>query len=89
MGDFNSYPETLPITKIKTYFEDGLTVSKKSLKGPFGTFNGFSSKQKLDKNRIDYIFTKNIEVLDYKHIQKKLPNKLWPSDHLPIFISIN
>ena len=63
MGDFNSYPETLPITKIKTYFEDGLTVSKKSLKGPFGTFNGFSSKQKLDKNRIDYIFTKNIHLI--------------------------
>lgn len=87
MGDFNSYPETLPITKIKTYFEDGLTVSKKSLKGPFGTFNGFSSKQKLDKNRIDYIFTKNIKVLSYVHIDDKMKNSNFISDHFPVLIT--
>lgn len=63
-------------------------VMKKRNEKPFGTFNGFDLESKL-LNRIDYIFTKNLEVLEYKHIQKKLSNKLWPSDHLPIFISIN
>ena len=59
-----------------------------AIEKPFGTYNGFELNSKLT-NRIHYIFTKNLDVYKYKHIYKKLPNGLWPSDHLPIFVSIN
>ncbi|MDA8935070.1 endonuclease/exonuclease/phosphatase family protein, partial [Flavobacteriaceae bacterium] len=86
MGDLNAKPSDAPIKLLAENLEDSFNLFP--IKKPFGTFNGFDLDSKL-LNRIDYIFTKNIEVNDYKHIQKKLPNKLWPSDHLPIFISIN
>ena len=40
---------------------------------------------KLD--RIDYIFTKNIKITNYKHLDRKLSSGQWPSDHLPILIT--
>lgn len=86
MGDLNAEPGDAPIELLAANLEDSFNFFP--TEKPFGTFSGFDLNSKL-LNRIDYIFTKNIEVLDYKHIQKKLPNKLWPSDHLPIFISIN
>ena len=56
------------------------------LKDSIGTFNGFDINSKLS-DRIDYVFTKNIKIIDYRHIDKKLPNGLWPSDHLPILVT--
>ena len=32
---------------------------------------------------------KNIQISNYTHVIDRLPNGLWPSDHLPIFVSIN
>jgi endonuclease/exonuclease/phosphatase family metal-dependent hydrolase len=58
------------------------------IKNPLGTFNGFELDSKV-MERIDYIFTSNLKVVDYRHIYKRLPNNLWPSDHIPIFISVN
>jgi len=86
MGDLNAEPSDAPIKLLAENLEDSFNIFP--IQEPSGTFNGFDLDSKL-LNRIDYIFTKNIEVEDYRHIEKKLPNKLWPSDHLPIFISIN
>ena len=86
MGDFNAEPHDVPIKLLAENLED--SFNSFPVEKPFGTFSGFDLESKL-LNRIDYIFTKNIEVIEYRHIQKRLPNKLWPSDHLPIFISIN
>ena len=86
MGDLNAEPSDAPIKLLAENLEDSFNFFP--IEKPFGTFSGFDLESKL-LNRIDYIFTKNIEVIDYRHIQKRLPNKLWPSDHLPIFISIN
>ncbi len=86
MGDFNAEPNDVPIKLLAENLED--SFNSFPIEKPFGTFSGFDLESKL-LNRIDYIFTKNIEVIEYRHIQKRLPNKLWPSDHLPIFISIN
>ena len=86
MGDLNAEPGDAPIKLLAENLEDSFNFFP--IEKPFGTFNEFDLESKL-LNRIDYIFTKNLEVLEYKHIQKKLSNKLWPSDHLPIFISIN
>jgi len=86
MGDFNSVSSETPIKLLKENLDD--SFNKIDQKRPFGTFNGFDLKSKLTR-RIDYIFTKNIDVYKYKHISEKLPNGHWPSDHLPIFITIN
>ena len=86
MGDFNSTPTDTPIKLLSKHLEDSFNTFP--FKKPIGTFNAFELDNKLIE-RIDYIFTKNIDVVEYKHIYKKLTSKLWPSDHLPIFISIN
>ena len=85
MGDLNANPDESPIKLLSEQLED--SFKKLPIKDPIGTFSGFDLRSKLS-NRIDYIFTKEIKIIDYKHIDKKLPNGLWPSDHLPIFISI-
>lgn len=83
MGDFNAEPNDAPIILLSKYLDDSFrsTFSKK----PMGTFNAFDLKSNLSK-RIDYIFTKNLKVIHYKHNQEKLANGNWPSDHLPVLI---
>ena len=86
MGDLNANPDESPIKLLSEQLED--SFKKLPVKDPIGTFSGFDPRSKLS-NRIDYIFTKEIKIIDYKHIDKRLPSGLWPSDHLPIFISID
>ena len=84
MGDLNANPYESPIKLLSEQLED--SFKKLPVKDPIGTFNGFDINSKLS-HRIDYVFTKNIKIIDYRHIDKKLPNGLWPSDHLPILIT--
>jgi len=84
MGDLNANPYESPIKLLSEQLED--SFKKLPVKDPIGTFNGFDINSKLS-DRIDYVFTKNIKIIDYRHIDKKLPNGLWPSDHLPILIT--
>jgi endonuclease/exonuclease/phosphatase family metal-dependent hydrolase len=85
LGDFNSEPNSEPIKKIKKVLQDGLLVSPTEFQGPIGTFSGFDLNAPLDK-RIDYIFVNGFEVKNYTHIDSKINNGNWPSDHLPILI---
>lgn len=84
MGDFNAAPKEAPIKLLSNHLEDSFTPSL--VKKPLGTFNAFNIQSKLGR-RLDYIFTKNLKVIEHRHVQKKLPNGLWPSDHLPVLIS--
>ena len=84
MGDFNANPDDLPIELLSEELDDSFKILP--VENPIGTFNGFDLDSKL-LNRIDYIFTKNIKITDYKHLDKKLSSGLWPSDHLPILIT--
>ena len=84
MGDFNANPNDLPIELLSEELNDSFKTLP--IKNPIGTFNGFDLDSKL-LDRIDYIFTKNINITDYRHIDKRLPSGLWPSDHLPILIT--
>lgn len=84
MGDFNAAPKEAPIKLLSNHLEDSFTPSL--VKKPLGTFNAFNIQSKLER-RLDYIFTKNLKVIEHRHVQKKLPNGLWPSDHLPVLIS--
>ena len=84
MGDFNANPNDLPIELLSEELNDSFKTLP--IKNPIGTFNGFDLDSKL-LDRIDYIFTKNINITNYRHIDKRLPSGLWPSDHLPILIT--
>ena len=85
-GDFNLAPEEKPIKLIKNYMTDGKEISEMPFYGPSGTFNGFDADMKLDR-RIDYIFVKNLNVDSYIHIDDRLENLKYISDHLPVLMS--
>ena len=85
MGDLNSLPASDPIKVLKNSLVDGLQISLENLEGPEGTFNGFDMTLAIEK-RIDYIFTENIKVLTYRHIDDRLENNRHISDHLPVMI---
>ena len=85
-GDFNAEPHEKPILVLNDSFED--PTDKMGLQGPVGTFSGFQLDDPLDR-RIDYIFTKNMEVKTYRHLDTKRANGRWISDHLPVFLSFD
>ena len=87
MGDFNSIPNSSPVKEIKTELSDALQISLEKLQGPRGTFNGFNEDLPIEK-RIDYIFTNDLKVLSYTHINDRLINNRHISDHLPVMIKI-
>ena len=87
MGDFNSIPNSPPVKELITELSDALQISLQKLHGPRGTFNGFNEDLSIEK-RIDYIFTKNLKVLSYTHVNDRLENNRHISDHLPIMIKI-
>jgi len=85
-GDFNSEPHEEPILVLNHSFED--PADRVKLQGPVGTFSGFQLDAPLDR-RIDYNFTKNVEVKTYQHLDTKRANGRWISDHLPVFLSFD
>ena len=87
MGDFNLIPESEPIRLIKSQLDDALEISSTKWRGPIGTFNGFDIQHPLDK-RIDYIFTTNYKIISHRHIDDRLNNNSFISDHLPVMIKI-
>ena len=87
MGDFNSTPNSPPVKELKTELSDALKISLEKLQGPRGTFNGFNEDLPIEK-RIDYIFTNDLKVLSYTHINDRLNNNRHISDHLPVMIKI-
>ncbi len=84
MGDFNSEPHSQAIKTLTSTFGD---ASKTGIYGPTGTFTGFTENA-IPKKRIDYIFVKNMEVASYRHIDDKMPNNHYLSDHLPVLIEL-
>ncbi len=87
-GDFNSTPETDQIISISNYLQDSFLHSINKPYGPTGTFNGFKIDAPL-KDRIDYIFTtKDIQINKYAALNDNFELR-YPSDHLPVVISIN
>lgn len=85
MGDFNAEPESKPIRILKKELIDGAELSKDGIYGPDGTYTGFT-KNVFAKRRIDYIFIKNMKVKKYRHIDDKMKNNNYLSDHLPVLI---
>ena len=87
MGDLNSIPNSDPINILNEELVDALQISFKNIEGPIGTFNDFDPNLRI-KKRIDYFFTKDVDVLSYRHINDRLNNNKHISDHLPVMIEI-
>jgi len=87
MGDFNATVEQKPIQILKAKLSDALEISEKPFYGPPGTSNGFRQEEIV--KRIDYLFTKNVRVLSYSHIDDRRDNNLHVSDHLPVLMIID
>ena len=85
-GDFNAEPHKEPILFLNHSYED--PADRVKLQGPIGTFSGFQLDALLDR-RIDYIFTKNVEIKTYQHLDTKRANDRWISDHLPVLLSFD
>jgi endonuclease/exonuclease/phosphatase family metal-dependent hydrolase len=85
-GDFNAETHEKPILVLNHSFAD--PADRVSLQGPVGTFSGFQLDAFLDR-RIDYIFTKNMVIKTYRHLDTKRANGRWISDHLPVFLSFD
>ncbi len=81
MGDFNLVPEEQPIHILGEKLENS---HKKDCKQ--GTFNNFLFAETA-KNKIDYIFTKDIIVNDCEILTEKRQNGRCISDHFPILVS--
>jgi len=87
MGDLNAEPDSAPIQAITEAMDDGADISQKPLYGPLGTFSAFEKLPALDR-RIDYIFTNDLEVLSYAHIDDRYEGNRFVSDHLPVWAII-
>ena len=87
MGDLNATPTSDPVAIFRKELDYSFKKSFNKFYGPLGTFNGFNNCLEI-KKRIDYIFTKNINVLSYHHIDDKRVNNLCISDHFPVLIEI-
>jgi endonuclease/exonuclease/phosphatase family metal-dependent hydrolase len=85
-GDFNAEPHEEPILVLNHSFED--PADRVKLQGPVGTFSGFQLDAALDR-RIDYIFTKGVNVIGYQHLDTQRANGRWISDHLPVLLSFD
>ena len=88
MGDFNSLPNEKPIKILSNTFDIPLSLNHEFPKGPWGTYNGFNAEI-FPTERIDYIFSKNLSLNQYLHINAKRISGLCVSDHLPVFATFN
>ncbi len=86
-GDFNLTEDSEPIMIISKRLDDSFFHSKTPVYGPRGTFQAFDINT-IPNNRIDYIFVKGFGVQNYRTINDRRENLLYPSDHFPIISTL-
>ncbi len=97
VGDLNSSPfDTLMYQRLTDLLTDTAISSQKLTVTTQGTFNGYDmNTENFSANqKIDYIFYRNANALEYKVINSRFNNLSYPSDHFPVvcyfeFISPN
>lgn len=87
MGDLNCLEQSPAAQTIVAYMEDGYHNPRLNNTNSLGTFNGFDSSE-MPLKRIDYIFTRNTELIQFSHLLKRMENGNFISDHFPIFAEI-
>ncbi len=85
MGDFNSKPESKPIQKLIANLDWKLKENPQALFGPRATYNDFNM-EKVPNVWIDYIFTRSLKVSSYTHLDHRLDNTRYISDHFPVLV---
>jgi len=85
MGDFNLIPISDPIKILSEKFIDSFSINSKNL---IGTYNGFMEVYD-NSRRIDYIFSKGLDVKSSEHVAVKTPLGGWASDHHPVKVLFN
>ena len=86
-GDFNMESNHESVKLIKEALSDSKQIAKLTF-GPEGTFNGFYFNKPVIR-RIDFIFVSNaVEVPKYAVLSDNW-NLHYPSDHLPILITLH
>ncbi|MBN2237958.1 MAG: endonuclease/exonuclease/phosphatase family protein [Bacteroidales bacterium] len=85
MGDFNLTSNEKPIQNIEKQLDNAMLISINQDLGPVGTFNDFTP---IANEKIDYFFTKNVEVISHQHLNDLLANGKQISDHLAVLITI-
>lgn len=87
-GDFNLESDTAPIALLSKELSDSFVHTEKKPYGPKGTFTGFETKEPA-KVRIDYIFSRGFKTLNYRVIEDRRENFLYPSDHFPVVSTLH
>ncbi len=85
LGDFNATELSKEIISLKSFLDDPIEINSVIFNGPAGTYNAFDHAEIPDE-RIDYIFIKNIEATNYMHIYERRTEKLFISDHFPVYL---
>ncbi len=86
IGDLNCLPSEKPIQILKQKFTDAAT--SEVVFGPSATFNAFDL-EKAPTDRIDYIFTRNLQINSFSTLDIRRANNLYISDHFPIVIQVS
>ena len=80
-GDLNLGDQNPSIKKLQNFLIDSMKhLSSNS--DLYGTFNGF--QENTANRRIDYVFYKNLKIINSNHIHLKTPFGGWASDHHPV-----
>lgn len=90
-GDLNAgLDETKVFEALNSYLKDTKQLSETTPTGSLGTFNGwdFSTSTFPAKEQLDYIFGKNIRVLNYDVLNERTSIGTYPSDHFPVMIKV-
>jgi endonuclease/exonuclease/phosphatase family metal-dependent hydrolase len=91
-GDFNSVPESDAITTLTNTSDGNSLVNSNELAkltyGPNWTSGGFDSKPFDQRKIIDYIFLKDISVVNRYAVFTEKLNEICLSDHCPVFAQI-
>ncbi len=88
MGDFNSTPDSAPIQELSSNLDWKLKEIPELLFGPQATYNDFNMT-KIPDVWIDYIFTQFLKVHSYAHLDHRLNNTRYISDHFPVFVTFS
>jgi len=87
IGDLNSMPEDAAIKILKNKLSDSFELANYPKEESIQTYNDFDN-QSVSNKRIDYIFTRNLNVISHKIIYNRRNNGLFISDHFPVLVQL-
>ena len=87
-GDFNLTPDTESIKRLQSKLLDNAQTFVAQFPEKQGTFNGFDTINSAER-RLDYIFTKGLNLKEGKHLFHKTAARGWASDHHAVWSQLS